>query len=183
MQPEAVQSVSAAYRIFRQLMQATANPVTAAAAATTSTGVFLGNPAYGNFNTANANPQLYAQQLQGTIATMRALSLCCTWLAAVIRTKSVPEKTVLAVCITHVKLLSERLFSIVLMLHLALGTCHCNVAFMYISCVQVSHVVPCQRHCIQRLLLRLQPMLPGLQLPFSNRDLQARAHCQNSVQK
>ncbi|KAL0044174.1 hypothetical protein WJX82_002610 [Trebouxia sp. C0006] len=45
--------------------QATANPVTAAAAATTSTGVFLGNPAYGNFNTANANPQLYAQQLQG----------------------------------------------------------------------------------------------------------------------
>lgn len=44
--------------------QATANPVTAAAA-TTSTGVFLGNPAYGNFNTANANPQLYAQQLQG----------------------------------------------------------------------------------------------------------------------
>ncbi|DBA81492.1 TPA: hypothetical protein ACH3X1_007271 [Trebouxia sp. C0004] len=45
--------------------QATSNPVTAAAAATTSTGVFLGNPAYGNFNTANANPQLYAQQLQG----------------------------------------------------------------------------------------------------------------------
>ncbi|KAL0019592.1 hypothetical protein WJX79_004558 [Trebouxia sp. C0005] len=45
--------------------QASANPVTAAAAATTSTGVFLGNPAYGNFNTAGANPQLYAQQLQG----------------------------------------------------------------------------------------------------------------------
>ncbi|DBA90991.1 TPA: hypothetical protein ACH3X2_004198 [Trebouxia sp. C0005] len=45
--------------------QASANPVNAAAAATTSTGVFLGNPAYGNFNTAGANPQLYAQQLQG----------------------------------------------------------------------------------------------------------------------
>ncbi len=78
MQPEAVQSVSAASSILRQLVQATANPVTAAAAATTSTGVFLGNPAYGNFNTANANPQLYAQQLQGTAANLHALSLCCT---------------------------------------------------------------------------------------------------------
>ena len=90
--------------------------------------------------------------------------------------------TVLAVCITHAfKLLSEMFLSIVLMLQLALGACHCNVAFMYMSCMQGSHVVPCQRHCIQRLLLRLQPMLPGLQLPFSNRDLQACAPCQKSV--
>ena len=69
-------------------VQATANPVTAAAA-TTSTGVFLGNPAYGNFNTANANPQLYAQQLQGTIANLHAQCLCSTWLAFVILTRSV----------------------------------------------------------------------------------------------
>ena len=63
------------------LMQATANPVTAAAAATTSTGVFLGNPAYGNFNTASVNPHL-----QGTIANLNALTLCSTWLAAVMLT-------------------------------------------------------------------------------------------------
>ena len=91
--------------------------------------------------------------------------------------------TVLAVCITQVvNLLSERFFSVVRMLHVALGACHCNVAFMHISCMQVSHVVPCQSRCIQRLLPRLQPMLPGLQLPSSNKDLQARACCQNSVQ-
>ncbi len=70
-------------------MQASANPVTAAAAATTSTGVFLGNPAYGNFNTVSANPQLYAQQLQGTTANLHALTLCSTWLASVILTTSV----------------------------------------------------------------------------------------------
>ncbi len=179
MQPEAVHHVSTAYRILRQLMQATANPVTAAAAAaaTTSTGVFLGNPAYGNFNTANANPQLYAQQLQGMIANLHALTLCSTWLAAMV----CAFFTVLAVCITRLAKLSERCCSIVLMLHLALGACHCNVAFMHISCMQVSHVVPCQRRCIQRLLLRLQPMLPGLQLPFSNRDLQACKACQSFV--
>ena len=87
---------------MRHLLQASANPVTAAAAATTSTGVFLGNPAYGNFNTAGANPQLYAQQLQGTDANLHALTLCmacccefygeCAFL------------TVLAVCITPVDL-------------------------------------------------------------------------------
>jgi len=89
MHPEAVQYVSTTYRNLRCLMQVTANPVTAAAAATTSTGVFLGNPAYGNFNTANANPQLYAQQLQGTVASLHALTLCSTWLAAVILATSV----------------------------------------------------------------------------------------------
>ena len=88
MQPEAMQYVSTAYRNLRCPMQATANPVTAAAAATTSTGVFLGNPAYGNFNTANANPQLYAQQLQGTVDNLYVLTLCSTWLAAVVLTTS-----------------------------------------------------------------------------------------------
>jgi len=151
-------------------MQVTANPVTAAAAATTSTGVFLGNPAYGNFNAASANPQLYAQQLQGMIANLHALTLCSTLLAAVIITMSV-----------HF-LQWQKSISIVLMLHSALDACHCNVAFMHISCMQVSHVVPCQRHCIQRLLRRLQPMLPGLQLPFSNNDLQACDPCQYFVQ-
>lgn len=163
-------------------MQVTANPVTAAAAATTSTGVFLGNPAYGNFNAASANPQLYAQQLQGTIANLHALTLCSTLLAAVIITMSVHFLQCWQSASPVLLIFWQKSISIVLMLHSALDACHCNVAFMHISCMQVSHVVPCQRHCIQRLLRRLQPMLPGLQLPFSNNDLQACDPCQYFVQ-
>ena len=50
-------------------MQVNQNSVTGGA---TSTGVFLGNTSYANFNTAvSPNPQMYAQQLQGMLFYVR----------------------------------------------------------------------------------------------------------------